>query len=92
MFIGAMVLGPLGGWAIREIDARLTGVPAALQMLAANFSAAICGALEIVLIFLLVPGNNYLVGAVIFSAYLALSISWNALRGLSILRREEAAT
>jgi O-antigen/teichoic acid export membrane protein len=53
--------------------------------------AAICGALEIVLIFLLVPGNNYLIGAAIFSAYLALSISWNAIRGLSILRREEAA-
>jgi O-antigen/teichoic acid export membrane protein len=52
--------------------------------------AAVCGVLELVLIFLLVPGNNFLVGAAIFSAYLAISISWNAVRGLSIIRREEA--
>ena len=46
MFIGAMVLGPIGGWAIREIDRRVTSrVPASLQMLASNFSAGICGAL-----------------------------------------------
>jgi len=53
--------------------------------------AAISGMLEILLIFLFVPGNNYLVGAAIFSAYLAISISWNALRGLSIIKHEEAA-
>ena len=53
--------------------------------------AAISGALEIILIFLFVPGTNYLVGAAIFSAYLAISITWNALRGLSIIRHEEAA-
>lgn len=53
--------------------------------------AAICGAVEVILLFLLVPGNSYLVGAAIFSAYLAASVAWNALRGLSILRRKEAA-
>jgi O-antigen/teichoic acid export membrane protein len=53
--------------------------------------AAITGAIEIILIFLLLPGSNYLMGAAIFSTYLAISISWNALRGLSIIRREEAA-
>ena len=53
--------------------------------------AAISGAVEVILIFLLVPGNSYLVGAAIFSAYLAVSVGWNALRGLSILRSEEAA-
>ena len=53
--------------------------------------AAVFGAIEVVLIVLLVPGGNYLVGAAIFSAYLALSVSWNAVRGLSILKREEAA-
>ena len=53
--------------------------------------AAITGVIEIILIFLFVPGRNYLVGAAIFSAYLAISITWNALRGLWILRREEAA-
>jgi O-antigen/teichoic acid export membrane protein len=53
--------------------------------------AAITGAVEIILILLFVPGTNYLVGAAIFSAYLAISITWNALRGVSILRHEEAA-
>ena len=53
--------------------------------------AAVLGAIEVLLIVLLVPGNNYLVGAAIFSAYLAISITWNALRGLSILNHEEAA-
>jgi O-antigen/teichoic acid export membrane protein len=53
--------------------------------------AAIGGAVEIILIFLFVPGTNYLVGAAIFSAYLAISVTWNALRGLFILKREEAA-
>jgi hypothetical protein len=53
--------------------------------------AAICGGIEVILIFLFVPGNNYLVGAAIFSAYLAVSTAWNAWRGLSILNRNEAA-
>ena len=46
MFLGAMILGPLGGWAIRECD-RVTAnrFPAALQMLVANFSAGLLAAL-----------------------------------------------
>ena len=54
--------------------------------------AAMTGVIEIILIFLFVPGTNYLVGAGIFSAYLAISITWNALRGLSIISQEEAGT
>lgn len=53
--------------------------------------AAILGGVEVISIFLLVPGNTYLAGAAIFSAYLVVSITWNTLRGLSILNREEAA-
>ena len=53
--------------------------------------AAITGAIEVILIFIFVPGRSYLVGAAIFSAYLAVSISWNVLRGLSILNRKEAS-
>ena len=52
--------------------------------------AAMTGVIEILLIFLLLPRGNYLVGAGIFSAYLAVSISWNVLRGLTIIRRAEA--
>jgi O-antigen/teichoic acid export membrane protein len=53
--------------------------------------AAITGAIEVLFIFIFVPGRSYLVGATIFSAYLAVSISWNVLRGLSILNHKEAS-
>ncbi len=52
--------------------------------------AAVSGVIEIILIFLFVPGSSYLVGAAIFSVYLAVSVTWNALRGLSIIKLEEA--
>jgi len=52
--------------------------------------AAVTGAVEILLLFVLLPGSNYLVGAAIFSAYLAVSISWNVLRGLSLIKHREA--
>jgi O-antigen/teichoic acid export membrane protein len=53
--------------------------------------AAVTGAIEIALIFLFVPTGGYLVGAAIFSAYLAVSIFINVARGLSILQHNEAA-
>lgn len=50
--------------------------------------AAVTGAIEIVLIFLLVPSGGYLVATAIFSAYLALSILINVSRGLSEIKRQ----
>jgi O-antigen/teichoic acid export membrane protein len=52
--------------------------------------AAITGAIEIALIFLLVPRGGYLTAAAIVSAYFVVSILWNVLKGLSILKRQEA--
>jgi O-antigen/teichoic acid export membrane protein len=52
--------------------------------------AAVTGVVEVALIFLLVPRGGYLVGAAIFSAYLAISISINVLRGLALLKKVEA--
>ena len=52
--------------------------------------AAVTGLIEILLLFLLLPGSSYLVGAAIFSAYLAVSVSWNAVRGLTLIKRAEA--
>ena len=52
--------------------------------------AAVTGLIEILLLFLLLPGRSYLVGAAIFSAYLAISVSWNAVRGLTLIDRAEA--
>jgi O-antigen/teichoic acid export membrane protein len=52
--------------------------------------AAVVGAVEVALIFAFVPRGNFLTAAAIFSGYLAVSISWMVLRGLTILKREEA--
>ena len=79
MFLGAMVLGPLGGRAIREIDQRVTSrFPPALQMLASNFSAGICGAL-------LAAAALVLVGPVVQSATRTLGASAHALTSAGLL-------
>jgi O-antigen/teichoic acid export membrane protein len=54
------------------------------------FVAATVGAVEVLLIFTLVPRGNYLTAAVIFSGYLAVSILWMVWRGLTLIKREEA--
>lgn len=46
MFIGAMMMGPLGGYLIKKLDSVLEGhIPAGFEMLINNFSAGILGAL-----------------------------------------------
>lgn len=52
--------------------------------------SGITGVVEIALIFLFVPSGGYLIGAAIVSGYFVISIIWTALRGLSIIKREEA--
>jgi len=46
MFIGAMIMGPLGGFVIKKFDEAVAGkIPAGFEMLVNNFSAGIIGAL-----------------------------------------------
>jgi PTS system mannitol-specific IIC component len=46
MFIGAMIMGPLGGWTIKKLDAIWDGkIRPGFEMLVNNFSAGIWGAL-----------------------------------------------
>ncbi|SEO94733.1 PTS mannitol transporter subunit IICB [Propionispora vibrioides] len=46
MFLGAMIMGPFGGWIIKKIDAAFEGkVPSGFEMLVNNFSAGIGGAI-----------------------------------------------
>ena len=46
MFIGAMIMGPLGGYVIKKFDEGIEGkVPAGFEMLINNFSAGIIGAM-----------------------------------------------
>lgn len=50
MFIGAMAMGPLGGWCIKKVDEWLTPrTPQGFEMLFTNFSAGILGAILAVL-------------------------------------------
>lgn len=53
--------------------------------------AGVVGALELLLIFWLVPRGTYLTASAIFSGYLALSILWMVWRGLTLLPHDEAA-
>ncbi|NCD33521.1 MAG: PTS mannitol transporter subunit IICBA [Spartobacteria bacterium] len=46
MFIGAMLMGPFGGWIIKKSDQAIEGkVPVGFEMLVDNFSAGIIGML-----------------------------------------------
>jgi mannitol PTS system EIICBA or EIICB component len=46
MFLGAMIMGPLGGWAIRKFDKAIDGkVKSGFEMLVNNFSAGIIAGL-----------------------------------------------
>ncbi|MBK5240817.1 PTS mannitol transporter subunit IICBA [Clostridium sp.] len=53
MFIGAMIMGPMGGFAIKKFDKSMVGkIPAGFEMLINNFSAGIIGMLLALLAFL----------------------------------------
>ncbi|VXC41561.1 fused mannitol-specific PTS enzymes: IIA components; IIB components; IIC components [Enterobacterales bacterium 8AC] len=53
MFLGAMIVGPLGGWAIKHFDRWVEGkIKSGFEMLVNNFSAGIIGMLLAILAFL----------------------------------------
>lgn len=53
MFLGAMAMGPLGGWVIKMFDKPLKDrIPAGFEMLVNNFSAGIIGGILAVLAYL----------------------------------------
>ncbi|MWP47998.1 PTS mannitol transporter subunit IICBA [Gilliamella sp. Pas-s27] len=52
MFLGAMIVGPLGGWIIKQFDKAIDGkVKSGFEMLVNNFSAGIIGMLLALLSF-----------------------------------------
>lgn len=76
MFMGAMIVGPLGGWAIKRFDKWADGkIKSGFEMLVNNFSAGIIGMLLAILSFLVIgpfvkgmseileSGVNFLVSA-----------------------------
>ncbi|MTD37403.1 PTS mannitol transporter subunit IICBA [Erwinia sp. CPCC 100877] len=53
MFLGSMIVGPLGGWCIKKFDAAVDGkIKSGFEMLVNNFSAGIIGMLLAILAFL----------------------------------------
>jgi PTS system mannitol-specific IIC component len=55
MFLGAMLMGPLGGWAIKKVDEMLEDrVGVGFEMLVNNFSAGILGVVLVLLGFVVV--------------------------------------
>lgn len=62
MFLGAMIIGPLGGWVIKKFDNAIDNkIPAGFEMIVNNFSIGILGFLLMILSF-------YVIGPVIESA------------------------
>ncbi len=62
MFLGAMIIGPLGGWVIKKFDKSIENkVPAGFEMIVNNFSIGILG-------FLLMILSYFFIGPVIESA------------------------
>lgn len=72
MFLAAMVLGPLGGWAIKQVDKLLEGkIKSGFEMLVNNFSIGILGMFMAVLAFYIIEplvagGTNLATAGVYF--------------------------
>lgn len=55
MFLGAMIMGPLGAWIIKKVDEQFEGkVKPGFEMLVNNFSAGIVGAVLMILGYLVI--------------------------------------
>ncbi|MBT2687670.1 PTS mannitol transporter subunit IICBA [Bacillus sp. ISL-47] len=78
MFLGAMIIGPLGGWVIKKFDQMMEGkVRAGFEMLVNNFSAGILGAILAILAFL---GVGPIIDA--FTEWLVAGVDWLVGTGL----------
>jgi PTS system mannitol-specific IIC component len=72
MFLGAMIMGPLGGWAIKKVDEALEDrIPVGFEMLINNFDA---GILAVILILI----ANVVIGPVVnaFSNAAGAAVNW----------------
>ncbi|WP_173918654.1 PTS mannitol transporter subunit IICB [Halobacillus sp. Marseille-Q1614] len=70
MFLGAMVIGPLGGWIIKKFDSLIENkIPAGFEMIVNNFSLGILGFLLMILSFFFIgptieSANNLVTAAI----------------------------
>lgn len=81
MFLGAMIMGPLGGWLIKKIDEVLEDhIPVGFEMLINNFSA---GILAVILVLVAYVAVGPVVEA--FSQALGAGVDALVTRGLLVL-------
>ncbi|MBT2732212.1 PTS mannitol transporter subunit IICB [Carnobacterium sp. ISL-102] len=73
MFLGAMVIGPLGGWLIKKVDKVIVDkIPAGFEMVVNNFSIGILG-------FLLMLFSFFVIGPIIELANSFVTVAIEAL-------------
>lgn len=78
MFLGAMIMGPLGGYVIKKFDRAIEGkVKTGFEMLVNNFSAGILGGILAILAFL---GVGPAVDT--FTGWLMAGVDWMVAHGL----------
>lgn len=78
MFLGAMIMGPLGGYVIKKFDEAIEGkIRTGFEMLVNNFSAGILGGLLAILAFLAIgPAVS------VFTSWLVHGVDWLISAGL----------
>lgn len=78
MFLGAMIMGPLGGYVIKKFDRAIEGkIKTGFEMLVNNFSAGILGGILAILAFL---GVGPAVDT--FTGWLMAGVDWMVAHGL----------
>ncbi|MCM3570704.1 PTS mannitol transporter subunit IICBA [Neobacillus mesonae] len=78
MFLGAMIMGPLGGYIIKKFDQAIEGkVKAGFEMLVNNFSAGILGGFVAILAYLAVGP-----AVTVFTGWLVKGVDWLLATGL----------
>ncbi len=78
MFLGAMIMGPFGGWVIKKFDQSVEGkIKSGFEMLVNNFSAGILGGLLAILSFWAIgPAVD------VFTGWLVQGVDWLVNTGL----------
>ncbi|AHN25170.1 PTS system, mannitol-specific IIB component / PTS system, mannitol-specific IIC component [Gilliamella apicola] len=85
MFLGAMIVGPLGGWMIKQFDKAVDGkIKSGFEMLVNNFSAGIIGMLLALLSFFAI-GPSVVVASSVLASGVDFMVQHNLLPLTSII-------
>ena len=85
MFLGAMIVGPLGGWIIKQFDKAVDGkIKSGFEMLVNNFSAGIIGMLLALLSFFAI-GPSVVVASSVLASGVDFMVQHNLLPLTSII-------